>query len=92
MPAGTVQAAIAAFTQTGIGTVRPAVLPEEVHNAPAIRKMAVEATDNGRLALEIAAGAARVKNAKSIVIRSGSPAVLGGGRSGGAPDGARKTA
>jgi integrase len=37
----------------------------------AIRKLAVEATDNGLLAPEIAAGIARVKSAKSIGVRAG---------------------
>jgi integrase len=37
----------------------------------AIRKLAVEATDNGLLAPELAAGIARVKSAKSIGIRTG---------------------
>jgi len=37
----------------------------------AIRKLAVEATDNGLLAPELAAGIARVKSAKSIGIRVG---------------------
>jgi len=35
----------------------------------AIRKLAVEATDNGLLAPELAAGIARVKSAKSVGIR-----------------------
>ena len=37
----------------------------------AIRKLAVEATDNGLLAPELAAGIARVKSAKSIGVRTG---------------------
>jgi hypothetical protein len=37
----------------------------------AIRKLAMEATDNGLLAPELAAGIARVKSAKSIGIRAG---------------------
>jgi site-specific recombinase XerC len=37
----------------------------------AIRKLAVEATDNGRLAPELAAGIQRVKSAKSIGVRAG---------------------
>ncbi len=37
----------------------------------AIRKLAVEATDNGLLAPEIAAGIQRVKSAKSIGVRAG---------------------
>jgi site-specific recombinase XerC len=37
----------------------------------AIRKLAVEATDNGLLAPELAAGIARVKSAKSIGVRAG---------------------
>jgi hypothetical protein len=37
----------------------------------AIRKLAVEATDNGLLAPELAAGIARVKSAKSIGVRGG---------------------
>src|SRR5450631_1779577 len=37
----------------------------------AIRKLAVEATDNGLLAPEIAAGIQRVKSAKCIGVRSG---------------------
>src|ERR1700751_5929014 len=37
----------------------------------AIRKLAVEAMDNGLLAPELAAGGARVKSAKSIGIRTG---------------------
>ncbi len=37
----------------------------------AIRKLAVEASDNGLLAPELAAGIARVKSAKSIGIRVG---------------------
>src|ERR1035441_9725205 len=37
----------------------------------AIRKLAVEATDNGLLAPELAAGIARVKSAKSIGVRMG---------------------
>ena len=37
----------------------------------AIRKLAVEATDNGLLAPELAAGIARVKSAKSVGIRVG---------------------
>src|SRR5712692_3261757 len=37
----------------------------------AIRKLAVEATDNGLLAPELAAGIARVKSAKSIGVRVG---------------------
>src|SRR5579862_8863639 len=37
----------------------------------AIRKLAVEATDNGLLPPEIAAGIARVKSAKSIGVRTG---------------------
>jgi len=37
----------------------------------AIRKLAVEATDNGLLAPEIAAGIGRVKSAKSIGVRAG---------------------
>src|SRR5260370_6374823 len=36
----------------------------------AIRKLAVEATDNGLLAPELAAGSQRVKSAKSIGVRS----------------------
>jgi hypothetical protein len=37
----------------------------------AIRKLAVEATDNGLLAPELAAGIQRVKSAKSIGVRAG---------------------
>ena len=37
----------------------------------AIRKLAVEATDNGLLAPELAAGIQRVKSAKSIGVRMG---------------------
>src|ERR1019366_7885031 len=37
----------------------------------AIRKLAVEATDNGLLAPELAAGIARVKSAKAIGVRVG---------------------
>src|SRR6266403_3825145 len=37
----------------------------------AIRKLAVEASDNGLLAPELAAGIARVRSAKSIGIRTG---------------------
>jgi site-specific recombinase XerD len=37
----------------------------------AIRKLAVEATDNGLLAPELAAGISRVKSAKSIGVRAG---------------------
>ena len=37
----------------------------------AVRKLAVEATDNGLLAPELAAGIARVKSAKSIGVRTG---------------------
>src|SRR5229473_5914100 len=37
----------------------------------AIRKLAVEAADNGLLAPELAAGIARVKSAKSVGIRAG---------------------
>src|SRR5258705_7178376 len=37
----------------------------------AIRKLAVEASDNGLLAPELAAGIARVKSAKSVGIRVG---------------------
>jgi hypothetical protein len=37
----------------------------------AIRKLAVEATDKGLLAPELAAGIARVKSAKSIGVRAG---------------------
>jgi hypothetical protein len=36
----------------------------------AIRKLAAEAADNGLLAPELVAGIARVKNAKSVGIRS----------------------
>jgi site-specific recombinase XerC len=38
---------------------------------PAIRKLAVEATDNALLAPELAAGIQRVKSAKSIGVRAG---------------------
>lgn len=38
---------------------------------PAIRKLAVEATDNGLPAPELAAGIQRVKSAKSIGVRAG---------------------
>src|SRR6202044_3507544 len=37
----------------------------------AVRKLAVEAVDNGLLAPELAAGIARVKSAKSIGVRTG---------------------
>src|SRR6202795_241153 len=37
----------------------------------AIRKLATEAADNGLLALELAAGIARVRSAKSVGIRTG---------------------
>ena len=37
----------------------------------AIRKLAIEASDNGLLAPELAAGIARVKSAKSVGIRVG---------------------
>src|SRR5438445_3251559 len=37
----------------------------------AVRKLAVEAADNGLLAPELAAGIARVKSAKSIGVRAG---------------------
>src|ERR1019366_1224810 len=38
---------------------------------PAVRKVAVEAADNGLLAPELAAGITRVKGAKSIGVRTG---------------------
>jgi hypothetical protein len=37
----------------------------------AIRKLAAEAADNGLLALELAAGIARVKSAKTVGVRMG---------------------
>jgi site-specific recombinase XerD len=43
----------------------------------AIRKLAVEATDNGLLAPELAAGISRVKSAKSIGVRAGNWLSLG---------------
>jgi transposase len=45
----------------------------------AIRKLAVEATDNGLLAPELAAGIQRVKSAKSIGVRKGELAVAEAG-------------
>ena len=42
-----------------------------LHHRPHVRKLAVEATDNGLLAPELAAGIQRVKSAKSIGVRAG---------------------
>jgi hypothetical protein len=41
------------------------------HRLSAIRKLAIEAADNGLLAPELAAGIAHVKGAKSVGIRVG---------------------
>jgi len=45
--------------------------PSTIVRMSAIRKLAVEATDNGLLAPELAAGIHRVKSAKSIGVRMG---------------------
>lgn len=54
------------------GRTRAGVLVDRRPHVHAIRKLAVEATGNGLLAPELAAGIQRVKSAKSIGVRAGS--------------------
>src|SRR5580693_469264 len=68
-PAGFTKATVSAWRVTlegrGLGSSSITI------RMSAIRKLAVEATDNGLLAPELAAGIARVKSAKSIGVRAG---------------------
>jgi hypothetical protein len=55
---------------SNLGGTRPRVVVHH-HQVVGHPKLAVEATDNGLLAPELAAGIARVKSARSIGIRAG---------------------